>query len=328
MTRSSVALALCLSAWVPACAVDDSPSDETGPWVSARTTTDDGSIIIQRVTYHSAGLLVAGQVCRPAGTGPFPLIVANHDGVSGLADWNGGACADAARAGFVQIESSYRGQDGSDGLIELCLGEVDDTLRMLDLALTLPEVDASRVGMWGTGHGGCVTMRAVQRGAQVKAAASVYGISSMSKAYDHWRVQLAMGAGPSAQYQRLIEVANAGIGGSPEDYPEDYQLRSPVDQTTQMPSNTALLIAHGVNDPLVSARQSCELAQRLGVSGHHFDAQHQLMTTAPAACESMWTSSSTQVSSWTGSRYLLVYDGAPSTHMDTDVQGFLNAKLR
>jgi Prolyl oligopeptidase family len=323
-------MALCLSAWVPACAVDEAdPSSEgTGPWVSAKTTTDDGSIIIQRVTYHSAGLLVSGQVCRPVGSGPFPLIVANHDGFSGLADWNGGACAEAAHAGFMQIESSYRGQDGSDGLIELCLGEVDDTLRMLDIALTLPEADGSRVGMYGTGHGGCVTMRAVQRGAQVKVAASVYGISSMSKAYDHWRTQLVTGAGPSAQYQRLMEVANAGIGGSPEDYPEDYQLRSPVDQVALMPSNTALLLAHGVNDPLVSARQSCELAQRLGVSGHHFNEQHQLVTTTPTGCESMWTSSSAQVSSWAGSRYLLVYDGTPATLMDTDVQGFLNAKLR
>ena len=331
MRTSSIALALCLSAGLPACAVSDpdsSPGGTDGPWESAKTTTDDESIIIQQVTYRSGGLLVSGQVCRPVGTGPFPMIVANHDGFSGLSAWNGGACAEAAHAGYIQIESSYRGQDGSDGVVELCLGEVDDTLRMLEIALELPEVDASRVAMWGTGHGGCVTMRALQRGAPVKVAASMYGITSMAKAYQFWRTQLETSAGPSGQYQRLIELANANIGGAPEAYPEEYQLRSPIDQAAPLPTNVPFLLAHGVEDPLVSPRQSCELAQRMGVAGHHFNEQHQLVTTTPVGCESAWTSSSSQLASWTGMRYLLVYDGSPANVMDTDVESFLAAKLR
>lgn len=323
---------LFLAAGLPACAVPDTDSSPdgttTGPWESAKTTTDDGSIIIERVTYRSGGLMIAGQVCRPVGSGPFPVIVSNHDGFSGLAAWNGGACAEAAHAGYMQIESAYRGQDGSDGQVELCLGEVDDTLRMLELALELPEADANRVAMWGTGHGGCVTMRALQRGAPVKAGASMYGITSMSKAYEHWAAALATGDGPNTQYQRLIELAHAGIGGSPQDYPEDYMARSPIQQAAQMPSNVPFLLAHGVDDPLVSPRQSCELAKHLGVAGHHFDESHQLVMTTPVGCESMWTANATQVASWSSMRYLLVYDGTQATVMDNDVQSFLAAKLR
>jgi len=333
MSRCAIVLVLCLSACTDA-------TDEmvTSPWESVSTTLDDGSIVIQKVSYRSGGLRIFGQICRPAGAGPFPLIVANHSGVTGLPSWGGGPCAETARAGKIQIESSYRGQDGSGGYVELCLGEVDDVLHMLDLALTLPEVDRNRVAMWGSALGGCITTRALQRGAPVKAAASLYGITDMKTAYEFWSAQLTAGTGPLAQYKQLIDLANAGIGGPPADYPEDYMRRSTLEHAAEIPSSTPYLIAHGMSDLLVPARQSCELAQRLGVQGHHFDDQHNLLTTAPAGCESLWTASTAPISSWTDNRYLLVYDGvasalvdsapAISAAMEADVTSFLTAHLR
>src|SRR5688500_5044526 len=80
----------------------DSPSGlpDAGPgaWTVAETLTDDGTILIERVDYPSGDLRITGQVCRPAGDGPFPLLVLNHGGFEGLGgDWNGGACAAVAR---------------------------------------------------------------------------------------------------------------------------------------------------------------------------------------------------------------------------------------
>lgn len=329
---SSIVLMMYLCAPATAClSAGDDPSatgGTVGPgWESATTTTDDGSIIIQRVAYRSGGLLIFGQVCRPTGPGPSPLVVANHDGVSGLAAWGGGACAEAARQGRVHIESSYRGQDGSGGSIELCLGEVDDVLAMLEIALAMPEVDRERVAMWGTGLGGCVTTRALQRGAPVTAAASVLGISNLKTQYEQWRNGLGTGKGPSAQYQILMEAAHAAIGGPPEDFPDEYLRRSPALRATEIPGAIPLLLAHAVDDPIVSPRQSCELAQHLGVAGHHFDAQRQLVTTTPAGCETAWTPAATPTGGWIAPRYLLVYDD-PATLMSADVEGFLAAKLR
>jgi dienelactone hydrolase len=325
-----------------AAACTDSADDPTmsglaaSAWESAVTTTDDGAIVIQKVTYRSQGMKIVGQVCRPTGAGPFPLIVENHGGVSGLPGWNGGSCAAAARAGFIQIESSFRGQDGSDGFVELCAGEVDDALSMLEIARTMPEVDQNRVVMWGTSLGGCVTTRALQRGAKVKAAASVFGITDMRAEYEFWRTQVAIGAGPTVQYQQLIDVANAGIGGSPADYPEEYQLRSPIEHLADLPAGVPFLMAHGVEDQLVPPSQSCDLAHRLTVSGHHYDEQHQLLATTPAGCESMWTATTAPVAGWPATRYLLVYDGAHTlgvnganaTAMDTDLQSFLTTQMR
>lgn len=343
MSRCSSLLFMSFALAAPACtdsatdATDDPTTDSV--WESASTTTDDGSIVIQRVTYRSMGMKILGQVCRPAGAGPFPLIVENHGGVAGLPGWNGGSCAAAARAGYVQIESSFRGQDGSDGFVELCAGEVDDALAMLDIALTMPEVDPDRVVMWGSSLGGCVTTRALQRGAKVKAAASVFGINNMRAEYEFWRTQIATGAGPLAQYQQLVDLAHAGIGGTPDDYPEEYQARSPIAHLAELPTNVPFLMAHGVADSLVPPSQSCELGHRLSVGGHHYDEQHRLLSTTPDGCETMWTSTTAPVTGWTAMRYLLVYDGADASStgpagatdtaaMNADVQSFLKAQMR
>lgn len=306
--------------------------DEAAPgpaWESVTTTTDDGTVVIQKVSYRSGGLRVFGQVCRPAGSGPFPLVVANHPGFTGLPAWNGGACKETARRGAIQIESSYRGQDGSDGVVELCLGEVDDVLRMLALALELPEVDRARVTMWGASHGGCITTRALQRGAPVTAAASVAGIADLAAAYRFWRGQIDAGMGPTTQYEQLINLANAGIGGPPDEAPDGYLARSTIETAAQTPAAIPFLLAHGGDDPLVPASQSCTLAQRLGVQGHHFDEQHQLVATPPEGCETAWSSSTSPIGSWPGVRYLTVYDGLSQLGgaMAADVESFLDAKL-
>ncbi len=326
---SSIVLATCLLVGAaPACTDAVEPAPGPG-WESATTTTDDGTVIIQKVSYRSGGLRVFGQVCRPAGSGPFPLVVANQPGFSGLPAWNGGACKETARNGAIQIESSYRGQDGSEGLIEICLGEVDDVLRMLELALEMPEVDRQRVTMWGASHGGCITTRALQRGAPVKAAASIAGISDMAAAYRFWRAQVDAGMGPTSQYEQLITLAHQGIGGAPDEAFNGYMARSTIETAAQTPAGIPFLIAHGTDDPLVPASQSCALAQRLGVEGHHFDAQHQLVAAPPVGCETAWTSSAAPIGSWSGVRYLTVYDGLTQLGgaMAADVESFLDAKL-
>src|SRR5262249_2193540 len=155
---------------------------------------------------------IFGQVCRPVGPGPFALVVVNHGGASGLAtEWNGGTCASVARAGYVQVESSYRGEDGSDGPIEGCAGAGDDVLGMLQIARGLPFVDGRRIAMWGPSHGGCITLRALEKGAKVTVAADVFGITNMTAEYDFWRTELTAGQGPTADYQTLVGNANTAI---------------------------------------------------------------------------------------------------------------------
>ncbi|HET8647505.1 MAG TPA: prolyl oligopeptidase family serine peptidase, partial [Vicinamibacteria bacterium] len=174
MRRLTLALVLALSS----CADPNDPSPSPGAtWLTTATTFEDNLVRIERVTYRSSGgLRIEGQVCRSTVLGRRPVLVVNHGGFEGLGgEWNGGLCKTIAQAGYVVIESSYRGEDGSEGRVEFCLGEVDDVLAMLDVALQQPYADRRRVVMWGGSHGGCVTTRAFQRGAPVHAAVDVFG---------------------------------------------------------------------------------------------------------------------------------------------------------
>src|SRR5690349_20713989 len=115
---------------------DDDPDGGGGgelDWETVDVAFENDAVLTEAVTYRSDGLLIHGQVCRPKGDGPYPVIVYNHGGFQGLGiDPQAGNCVDSATGGYVWIGSSYRGEDGSEGEIEVCLGEVTDVLRMTD----------------------------------------------------------------------------------------------------------------------------------------------------------------------------------------------------
>src|SRR5690349_10221278 len=53
-------------------------------WATVDVAFEDADILTESVTYCSEGLRIEGQVCRPQGDGPYPVIVYNHGGFSGL----------------------------------------------------------------------------------------------------------------------------------------------------------------------------------------------------------------------------------------------------
>jgi dienelactone hydrolase len=317
---------------------DGAPAADAAPatWESVEVLFDDGAIVTERVKYRSGGLLIDGQVCRPSEGGPFPLIVFNHGGFMGLGVApDSGNCVDVARNGFVWIGSSYRGEDASEGAVEVCLGEVDDVLAMLDVALAQPYVDADRVFMWGGSHGGCITTRAVQRGAPVHAAADVFGPTDLAENYRFWVDQIDAGTGPIATYQQLIDVVDTAIGGPPAEHADAYQARSPA--MFDLPAGLPFLVTQGTIDELVPAAQSCGLvAGAGGFTSFHLDGSQAEVTSPPTGCEEagLTWSAGPRPTDWPGERYLVVYDGlghgfggAAGTAMLGDVITFLDAKL-
>jgi dienelactone hydrolase len=110
---------------------------------------------------------VTGHVCRPKGSGSFPILVINHSGLGqafgGTDYWIEALCKDLA-TDHVVIASDYRPFEDGDGTDVYCKGEVDDVLEMLDLAKAYPNADGDRVQMRGWSHGACITLEAYQRG--------------------------------------------------------------------------------------------------------------------------------------------------------------------
>jgi pimeloyl-ACP methyl ester carboxylesterase len=318
------------------------PKTPIGPdWVSVKTTLDLRDLVMERVTYQSGGLTIFGQVCRPGDPGPHPVIIFNHGGFGGLPDWEdpNGFCGQAAKLGWAVAESSYRGEDGSGGDVEACLGEVDDVMAMLDVMRTQTYADPDRVAMFGVSHGGCVTTKAVERGADVDAAIDVAGPANWGPLMkDVDRAAKAPTTNPRLKqiYQSILKVVHQAVGGAPDQFPERYAERSP-DPEKIAQWDKPLLIMHGGADTIVPVQQSCRLVSKTGdFRAHRFDPQGGDVAQAPPGCEGItWSDSPGDAVDFEGDRYLLVYDQVDHflvdnnglTRMMKDLFRFLEAKL-
>jgi dienelactone hydrolase len=320
-------------------------ADRAAPaWETAETTFEDASIRIEKVSYRSQGLRIFGQVCRPKSPGRHRVLAMNHGGFAGLGtEWNGGGCKSAATSGWVVLASSYRGEDGSEGRIEICLGEVDDVLAMLAIGLAQPYADPSRVAMWGGSHGGCITTRAVQRGAPVHAAIDLFGPKDWAADFEMWKANLSSGAGGAqgaALYRLLIRQLEESTGGTPDSAAGQYAKRSPINFVSDLDRYPhAFMAQHGTLDGLVLVSDTCRLAAALPrAKSYHLDVAAAVVTTSPQGCESVgvtWLPGPRPTRGWPDARYVIVYSGlghgfddAPSSQAAfADYLSFLSAKI-
>jgi cephalosporin-C deacetylase-like acetyl esterase len=322
-----------------AAAEPDAPPDaSTLVWETVEPVSNDGSVIVEDVTYRSDGLLVRAKLCRPAGNGPYPIAIYNHGGFDGLAlDPMAATCQQSAQFGYVWLGSSYRGEEGSEGTIEVCLGEVTDVIRMLEIARAQPYAAPGRVVMWGQSHGGCVTLRALERGAPVKAAAAIFGPSDIARVYQGWVDRIAANDPQTSFYELLRDKVKTGAGGTPTEVPAAYTARSPLAFAADLPANVPLLITHGLDDTIVPLHESCSFAAAAtGFATYHLDGAQETVATVPSACSAAgltWQSGAVPRGSWPGNRYFLAYDGLGHdiagdalTAMQEDVGSFLLTK--
>lgn len=282
-------------------------------WLSKETIALDAHVRVERVEYLSDGLRVVGQLCRPNRAGAFPVAVYNHGGWSGLGEeWGAldGGCADLARLGWVAAMSSYRGEDGSDGSVEICSGEASDVLAMLEIVRRDPFA-TDRAVMLGVSHGGCVAVRALQNGAPVSRAVSLNGPTDLAGVYEN-----ALARAPAPFFSDLLAAFDLAFGGSPIVAPDVYRARSTIEDAASLAAHpAAVLLQHGEADEVVPAEQSCLLAEAAGgFQAFHVKVNGQVTTHAPPACAGLdleWSAGPLPLGDWPGSRYLVIYDGEP-----------------
>jgi dipeptidyl aminopeptidase/acylaminoacyl peptidase len=286
---------------------------------NVQVVRDEPTHIVERFSYASGSLTIEGEACRPQGPGPFPLLIWNHGGFQGIGSGDRDLCAAfAENAGWATVISEYRGEGGSEGSVEVCLGEVDDVLALTDCARDQPWADPARALMAGASHGGCITLRAIQRGAPVTAAVDIFGPTDWKAEHAFWTAELAAApSGPWATaYELLIDVMETAAGGSPTDAAAAYDARSPLGFAPDLGAYSgSLLIVHGVDDALVPPEQTCVLAQASGgFEARHYDAAATTpLSTPPAGCESStltWLTTAKPTPSWPGARHTVIYDAA------------------
>ncbi len=273
------------------------------------------AVTAYRVTYRSGGLKVHGQICVPESPGPHPIFGFNHGGVWGLGvgEWGANAnpanqCYAFASNGAVAVMSQYRGESDvgtgpagavnlkSEGSVELCLGEVDDAVALMELARKRCDVNPDQVVMTGPSHGGCVTLQVSAR--QPSWLRAVIPLVAPVDWADQYRFSKAIAAdagsnpGPGCgvkEHQDLVDAFNVAAGGPPETHPDAYRQRSPRWNAAKL-GKVPLYMVHGLADCVVDYRNSgCAMRAYLrdagvAVTSVHLNDAGTAVTTAIAGC--------------------------------------------
>jgi dipeptidyl aminopeptidase/acylaminoacyl peptidase len=212
----------------------------------------------QQITYLSGALRIKARVFWPIGKGPFPAIVFNHGGVTGVSKSTIKRCIELAKAGFAVFASSYRGEDGSDGQVEVAKGEVNDALAGLAWLQANPRVDPKRIAVGGTSHGAAISLLAASRTNQFRALVFMYGVSDLYAWY--------------AYLQRTNQLSSDQLtrqtyGNGPQDQPESFRIRNALSGVDRLPPRMPTLILQGGADTIVPPEQAVVLRDALNRSG-------------------------------------------------------------
>jgi dienelactone hydrolase len=144
----------------------------------------------QAVSFTSHGVTLSGTLLVPPGPGPHPAVVFVHG--SGP-DWREPyrSLGDYfARNGIAALIYDKRGVGASEGDWRLASFEdlADDAIAAVQLLRSNPEIDASRVGLWGISQGGWIVPLAATRSSDVAFIIPVSGSGVSPAVQELWRI--------------------------------------------------------------------------------------------------------------------------------------------
>jgi dipeptidyl aminopeptidase/acylaminoacyl peptidase len=236
-------------------------------------------VVPRAVTYQSAdGLTIHAQQFEPVGaTGKRPAIVYVHGGPPRqmllgwhYSDYYARAYASnqyLASRGFVVLSVNFRlgigyGYEfhrpagaGAQGAAEYL-----DVKAAAEYLRALPQVDATRIGIYGGSYGGYLTALALARNSDLFAAGvDVHGVHDFTN----------RGSGAGAALAGAAAQANRYEKGDREQALEVAWRSSPVSSIATWTS--PVLLIHGDQDRNVSFGQTVDLARRLDAAGVRYE---------------------------------------------------------
>ena len=197
--------------------------------------------------YQSGDLTVRCEIIFPPDPHeiPLPTIVLCHGGVSGVTDRGRIRACKLAEDGFLVVMPSYRGEDGSDGLIEIAGGEVDDVLACIDLLREISIVDPDRIILIGTSHGALIAALAAAKDPDLQAVVCAYGVMDIIRWWHYLN--------ETNQYEE-DEITRRIYGDGPDDRPENFNIRQAIRYACDMQPPT--FIIQGETDTIVPPEQA------------------------------------------------------------------------
>lgn len=253
----------------------------SGGGTLAATTERDGTLLgiqaigrsadvdVFAIRYASERLVVRGRLYWPARAGRppslpaaprgadrvgprMPAVLFNHDGISGIGRATSRRAAELAAEGFVVLAPSYRGEDGSEGTVEVAAGEVRDVLSAARLLMTFKAVDGQRLGCVGMSHGALIGVLAAERSRMFRAVVAAYGVMDIV-AWWEWLQRKHM---PTDD-----PLSRRIYGRGPQDRPQAFRARSAVVGAASL--HAPLLLLQGQDDAIVPPEQAQRMAHVL-----------------------------------------------------------------
>ena len=216
-----------------------------------------------QISYNSNGLSVSGIMNIPKGDGPFPLVVFNHGYINPSVYTVGRGLKREqdylAREGFAVLHTDYRGHGESDpspdvrGVYDAALEYSMDSINAIHAvrAASIPNVDATRVGMLGHSLGGGVTLNVAVAHPDLVDALVLYAPvhSNAWENFMRWRDMREEG-------DRTREML-----GTQEENPKNWERLSSLTYLERI--DDPALLFHGTNDADVPISWSEFLHQQL-----------------------------------------------------------------
>ena len=198
-----------------------------------------------KIKYKVGKYYVYGLISAPADylEKEYPILIYNRGGYIEDGKNTFSRIQAMAAYGFIVLASQYRGVDGGTGTDEFGGAEIDDIIKIVDIA-EMFTFRSDKIFMYGLSRGSVNTYRVLQKDHRVTAACVGGGITNFTDFFN---------ARSEEAKQPLINA----LGGRPDEVPEEYQKRSAVLWASDI--KTPLLILHGSYDSVVSVDQAKSL---------------------------------------------------------------------
>lgn len=240
-----------------ACLVSTIDQAQAGNNVSIRNLSSQQGINIQEWTYPSGKLKVKGKLYTATKSAiPKALIIFNHDGISGISKYHELSSLRLASHGFAVFSPSYRGEDGSEGQIEIAKGEVDDVINVLPLLRSVIKTD--NIYLMGTSHGALISLLAASRLApgEIKGVIFAYGVADIYSWWDYLKKAGKLGKDP---------ITRRTYGDGPQARPQSFSIRHGLTAAEKL--QVPILILQGGQDDITPVQQGRILAKTLKERG-------------------------------------------------------------
>lgn len=202
-------------------------------------------------------------VFKPAGDGPHPVVISIHGGPESQAvpSFSSTYQMWLDKLGVAVIRPNVRGSNGY-GKTYLSLDNgfqredsVKDIGALLDWIETQPDLDASRVAVFGGSYGGYMALAsAVHYSDRLKAVVDVVGISNFVTFLEN-----------TQDYRRDLRRVEYGDERDPA-MREHLQAISPLNNVEKIA--VPMFVVQGQNDPRVPVTESAQMVEALRAQGH------------------------------------------------------------